>query len=80
MGVPFEAFLPYGIMLGVRCPTRRLPEEKLEAHANADVRRLWSRSGAAQVHAERQQEEQTRTRCMGQAKYDTTSGAPRPTS
>ena len=65
MGVPFEALLPYGIMLGVRT-NLPAPHQTKALTPRTDVRNLRSGPLKDQTHAERRQESKTLDRSMGQ--------------
>ena len=65
MGVPFEALLPYGIMLAVRSLALTLPA--LLTSLIPDVWHHRSRHGENQTHAERRKARATFGRSMGQS-------------
>ncbi len=64
MGVPFEALIPYGIMLAVRRST-----VQLEVQLTSLILDVWyhrSRHGKDQTHAERRKARAAFSRSMGQ--------------
>ncbi len=64
MGVPFEALIPYGIMLAVSILSRCL--KGLLTSLILDVWHYGSRYGKDQAHAERRQARAPLSRSMGQ--------------
>ncbi len=72
MGVPFEALIPYAIMLGV-CASQPSPHSFYELNgcilSTADVRCDRSRSFEDQAHAEWRKEGQTFGGSVGQSRY-----------
>ena len=63
MGVPFEALLPYAIMLGVRRPAA----DVVASLTVTDVRLHWSDAVQGPTHAERWKASETFHRSMGQS-------------
>lgn len=68
MGVPFEALIPYGIILGVRLPNALSIQQAL-TNVSIDVRILRCCPFENQSHAKRWKESETFSRSMGQTKY-----------
>jgi hypothetical protein len=68
MGVPFEALIPYGIMLAVS-PYNTSLTSQWHILSFADVRHYRSRSFEGQAYAERRKEGEAFGGSMGQGQY-----------
>lgn len=67
MGVPFEALLPYGIVVGVRI-TRQCSGE-LQLTTTIDVQHFWHRPSLCQALLQRGQEDPLEPGSLGSCKF-----------